>query len=106
MTASRLKAAVITNTAQPSQSLINAVCYPESLYFKSETTTWGCKHEQARRQYGCVADSQHISLSISKSGLVVNESYPFNGALPDGLINCKCCGFGVLEVHIRVVILH
>ena len=69
VTASRLKAAVVTNTAQPSQSLMNAVCYPESLSFKSEATTYGCKHEeQACRQYECIAASQHIDLSISKSG--------------------------------------
>ena len=97
VTASRLKAAVVTNTA--SQSLMNAVCYPESLSFKSEATTYGCKHEeQACRQYECIAASQHVDLSISKSGLVVDPSYPFNGASPDSVINCKCCGFGVLEI--------
>ena len=35
------------------------------------------------------------------SGLVVHESYPFMGASPDGIINCKCCGFGVLEITCR-----
>ena len=42
VTASRLKAAVCTNISQPSQTLIKAVCYPESVYFKSDVTTWGC----------------------------------------------------------------
>ena len=99
MTASRLKAAVSTNIAQPSQSLIKAVCYPESVCFKFDSTTWGCRHEeQTRREYESIAQTQHIDLSISKSGLVVHVSYPFMGASPDGIINCECCGFGVLEV--------
>lgn len=73
---SQLKAAVVTNTAQPSQSLINTTCYPESVYFKSEATTWDCKYEeQACRQCENVAKSHHIKLSIIKSGLVVRESY-------------------------------
>ena len=98
-TASRLKAAVSTNIAQPSQSLIKAVCYPESVCFKSDSTTWGCRHEeQARREYESIAQIQHIDLSISKSGLVVHVSYPFMGGSPDGIINCECCGFGMLEV--------
>ena len=99
VTASRLKAAVSTNIAQPSQSLIKAVWYPESVCFKSDSTTWGCRHEeQARREYESIAQTQHIDLSISKSGLVVHVSYQFMGASPDGIINCECCGFGVLEV--------
>ena len=42
--------------------------------------------------------SKHEMFSISKCGLVVSESYPFMGASPDGIINCKCCGSGVLEI--------
>ena len=99
VTASRLKAAVVTNIAQPSQSLIKAVCYPESTCFKSDATTYGCQHEeQARREYECVAETQHIDFSVSPSGLVVHESYPLMGASPDGVISCKCCGNGVLEI--------
>ena len=40
VTASKLKAAVSTNMAQPSISLIKALCYPESNCFKSEATSW------------------------------------------------------------------
>ena len=61
---------MLQTLSQPSQSLMNAVCYPDSLSFKSEATTYG---------------------------LVVDPLYPFNGASPDSVINCKCCGFGVLE---------
>ena len=45
--ASKLKAAVSTNMAQPSISLMKALCYPESNRFKSEATSWGCHHEKS-----------------------------------------------------------
>jgi len=32
------------------------------------------------------------------SGLVVNPQWPFIGACPDGVIECDCCGRGVLEI--------
>ena len=38
ITASKLKSAANTDPAQPSQSLIKAVCYPESMKFKSKAT--------------------------------------------------------------------
>ena len=38
ITASRFKAAASTNVALPSQSLIKAICYPESQQFKTSAT--------------------------------------------------------------------
>ena len=38
VTASRFKAATSTNVAQPSQSLVKAICYPKSQQFKSSAT--------------------------------------------------------------------
>ena len=38
VTASRFKAAASTNVAQPSQSLIKQICYPESQQFKTAAT--------------------------------------------------------------------
>lgn len=32
------------------------------------------------------------------SGLHIDELHPFMGASPDGLISCKCCGEGLLEI--------
>ena len=67
--------------------------------FKSKATTWGCQHEdQACRKYESLAKAEHIDFCISKSGLVIHESYPFMGASPDGTVICTCCGFGVLEI--------
>ena len=97
VTASRLKAAVCTNVAQPSQSLIKGICYPEGTSFISKATAWGCDHEaKARKEYQNLVHDQHIEFSISKNGLFIHTSYPFMGASPDGVVNCKCCGCGIV----------
>ena len=46
VTASKFKAAAHTDLSQPSQSLINSVCYPERYKFSSKATRWGCDHEK------------------------------------------------------------
>ena len=45
-----------------------------------------------------VMTNRHPDFSLSVSGLVVNPAWPFLGASPDGIINCTCCGMGVLEI--------
>ena len=41
VTASRFKATACTNLAQPSQSLIKSICYPENQHFYTKQTSWG-----------------------------------------------------------------
>ncbi len=41
---------------------------------------------------------KHANLTLSKNGLIISPSYPFMGASPDGIIECSCCGYGVLEI--------
>ena len=99
VTASRLKAAVCTDKIQPSKSLLQAICYPESTKFTSKATSWGCEHEQAAYDsYKRKRMNEHVNFSLSKSGLVIDCNYPFFGASPDGVIKCRCCEFGVLEI--------
>ncbi len=42
--------------------------------------------------------NEYLKFSLCKSGLVNNCDYPFFGASPDGIIKCRCCGDGVLEI--------
>ena len=42
--------------------------------------------------------TSHEDVSISLCGFCVSAKYPFLGASPDALIDCKCCGKGVVEV--------
>ena len=53
---------------------------------------WGCSHEQLAKAPWL------YSLSITEAGLFVDYCEPYLGASPDGLVECKCCGKGVLEV--------
>ena len=45
-----------------------------------------------------VMTNRHADFSLSVSGLVANPAWPFLGASPNGIINCTCCGMGVLEI--------
>ena len=41
---------------------------------------------------------QHTDFEIKPSGFFVDGKDSYIGATPDGLINCTCCGMGVLEI--------
>ena len=99
ITASRMKAVCRTDPGNPAQSLIKSICYPEAFSFTTAATKWGCKHEkQGQEMYLAVNKLKHHDLSVAESGLVINPQWPFIGASPDGIINCTCCGKGVLEI--------
>ena len=99
VTASNFKAAVCTNAKTPSVSLVKKLCYPEAYRFSSAATVWGCEHESAAVDEFLewfVVD--HTDIQYCKSGLVVNEKFPFLGASPDGVVECSCHGKFLLEV--------
>jgi len=99
ITASRMKAVCHTNADKPSQSLIKTICYPEAFSFNSKATSWGCQHEkQARDIYFNALKGHHDEFSVTDSGLVINSQWPYVGASPDGIVECKCHGKGVLEI--------
>lgn len=99
VTASRFKAAAHTDLSQPSQSLLKAICYPESYKFSNKATRWGCDHEKtAREAYFSKIVGNHLNLTVTDSGLVIHPQYPHFGASPDGYVKCRCCGCGVIEI--------
>jgi len=49
----RMKLVCHTNVANPSQSLIKSICYPEAFSYVSKQTEWGCKHEKKARDIYC-----------------------------------------------------
>eukprot|EP00117_Sycon_ciliatum_P019190 scpid45373/ scgid17476/ PHD finger protein ING1; Protein INHIBITOR OF GROWTH 1 len=99
ITASKLKSAVRTDISQPSASLVRSVCYPEAHKFRSKATQWGCDHEQkAIDNYSEHASATHQKVEVLPSGFVIHPDYPYLGATPDSLVQCSCCGNGVVEV--------
>ena len=99
LTASRLKSAINTDISQPSPSLIKSICYPDTYKFVSTACSYGCRHEEVvRKEYMYEMSKKHESFTLSEAGLHLDPLHPFLGATPDGLVNCSCCGNGVLEV--------
>jgi hypothetical protein len=41
---------------------------------------------------------KHTNFSLKKAGLFISTSDPYLGCSPDGIVECDCCGKGVLEV--------
>ena len=99
ITASRLREAVHMNYSQPSLSLIKSICYPEQRQFTSAACQYGCNHEDlARQMYTQKFAAKHEEFLVVQCGLILDPKFPFLGASPDGLVNCKCCKSGVLEI--------
>ena len=97
ITASKMKGVCHTDSTNPAQSLIKAICYPESFAFKSKQTDWGCTHEKtARDRYDRKMKGLHTGFEVRESGFVINCEWPFIGAT--GVVSCVCCGQGVLEI--------
>ena len=59
VTASRFKAVCRSNLAQPSLSLVMALCHPEIAKFKSSATNLGCEHEKT-------AISKYLNIYLKK----------------------------------------
>ena len=52
----------------------------------------------AATTYGCTYEKEAIGFIIQSCGFIVDQESPFLGASPDSLVECTCCGRGVLEV--------
>ena len=99
ITVSVLKNACITDPGNRSQSLIRQIRYPEITKFRNEAIKWGCEHDGAAKALHVEKmKMSHTNFVHKDSGLVVSTTFPFLGASPDGLVQCDCCGQGVLEV--------
>ena len=60
---------------------------------------WGISNEPiACSAYIERAQEEHEEFSYQPAGLFINPDFPHLGASPDGLISCKCCGEGLLEI--------
>ena len=91
ITASIMHIVVHTSLCSPSLSLVKTICYPEVFSFSSPATDWGRTHEQlALKRYLSNEMAHRDYLSVSAFRVVLNETWPFLGASPDGIVNCSC----------------
>ena len=97
--ASKFKQSCRTDAINPSRSLIKSICYPTESKFTNSAVAWGLERESiAVADYIKKMERSHKEFHFCKIGLMLNSQWPFLGASPDGLISCKCCGQGILEV--------
>ena len=99
ITASNMKAACHNDPGYPSISLIKQICYPQLFRFTSKATSWGCDHGSiALALYIEKMEEEHSNFCCLYSGLFIHEEYQFLAATPDGISQCDCCSYGVVEV--------
>ena len=97
LTASKFGSICHTNFDSPSQSLVKSILCRQ--HVMTEAIRWGIGNESvAREAYCCEVKDHHDSFTVASTGLHIDPLYPHLGASPDGLINCTCCGKGVLEL--------
>lgn len=69
------------------------------MQYDREFSTIATQYENVNCQYENVACKEHESFIVTLTGLHVDANHPEIGASPDGLIECKCCRKGVLEIN-------
>ena len=98
-TASRMKAVCRTSVEKPARSLIKAICYPDTVRFRTKATQWGYQHEEdGLAAYRSMIDQSQDSFKVEKSGFVISSDYPYIRESPDSMVECSCCGKGTVEV--------
>ena len=89
--ASKCHAVCNSDPAQPSQSLIKAICYPDVFNFSTAATRYGCKHEDvAISEYEKQMKLKYENFKVVKCGTFINKDFPFLQATPDFLCSCDC----------------
>ena len=80
------KQACNTHPAQPSQSLIKSMCYPNLFKFTTAATEHGCTHEnQAIAAFDSFMKKQHVNYRTIECGMFINKQYSWLHETPDFL---------------------
>ncbi|CAN7950895.1 unnamed protein product [Ixodes pacificus] len=99
ITASNFRSICHTSLADPSKSLLERICYPQRNRFSTAATRYGIENEpKAIAAYEALATAGHECVTFRRPGLMIAKGRPFLAATPDLLVECACCGKGVVEV--------
>ena len=83
----------------PPTSLVKQLMERSTISSHVPALRWGIDNENVARQtYIETVSDNHTNFQCTAAGLHVNPSYPHLGTTPDGVLNCDCCGKGVLEI--------
>ena len=59
---------------------------------------YGREMEESPRENYYALGGPYSNFGITKTGLHISANYPHLGASPDGIIDCKCCDKGLVEI--------
>lgn len=86
-----------TNPAQPAQTLIKSICYPQLFKFNNSAVNHGHNYEEkAVAAYTNVMSENHKDFKVTKCGGFIDQTQPWLHA--DFLCTCSCCGDGCGEL--------
>ena len=99
ITASKFLAFKRASLCSPPSSLVKQVMERSAISSHVPALRWGIDNEDvAREEYMELGREKHTNFQCTASGLHVNPVCPHLGATPDGMINCDCCGEGIVEI--------
>lgn len=100
VTASKFRAFRVTSISSPSVSLLRSfIGNQTSMSAAIPSLRWGVENEDnARKAYLDTICDEHRNISYTQAGLHINPDFPHLGASPDGIIECDCCGDGLIEI--------
>lgn len=79
-------------------SLVKQLCYSHESGLSSPAVRYGRDNEQnALKKYKVLCSAAHDDV-FEEAGLLVCSQHVFLAATPDMLIECRCCGKGLVEV--------
>lgn len=61
---------------------------------------------EARKSYMQKNKSAHQHLSVQECGLFIVKQHAYMSASPDALVDCSCCGQGLLEIKCPLTLAH
>ena len=102
ITASNIHAVMRTSMEAPAPSLVKKLCSDAVVNLNHvPAIKFGRDHEdQVRSKYaaGGFVTERTEQVSVRESGLHISEEHPYLAASPDGIVDCSCCGPGLLEI--------
>lgn len=83
----------------PNNYIVKQILSNDCTSLSTPATVYGKEREVlARNLYEKMYVAEHKGAKLKTSGLIIDSSKPHLGASPDGILQCKCCGTGVLEI--------
>lgn len=99
ITASTLCNVCHTQLNAPSKRLINRICFPNSKELSVPSVKYGREKEAvALGEYKTLMAAGHNHVQLKEAGLFISKEHLYLAATPHMLVECSCCGAGVVGV--------